>query len=315
MAIITYVENFDGGEPGEGIAPHNSIFDQGVASHPARFAAGVGRSGSQGAIAEPYGLYPGTSSLMTFVAADTDPRVPAPSATSVREFYDVAQWSGAFGDLGSYEDFLAFAISEYGSEEAATEALAAFPPARWRLVGVDAWFRYASEAAWIIDELPPVYTFPIILQAVGTGFRDIPGESIYPGRVGMNTINPDGSSGENLAIPVDLDVDQWYRFTGEETPPQRSTGTSTLQLEGGPAVAGNVRFGAYAHMASHHFSPGDATFYPLVVDSFVVMIETYEALTDIPPVRLYPREDGRGMSCAPRLWPPSKARRVYGGHR
>lgn len=36
---------------------------------------------------------------------------------------------------------------------------------------------------------------------------------------------------------------------------------------------------------------------------------------DVTPVRLYPRDDGRGMSSAPRLWPPAKGRsRVIGGY-
>jgi hypothetical protein len=33
-----------------------------------------------------------------------------------------------------------------------------------------------------------------------------------------------------------------------------------------------------------------------------------------PAVRLYPRDDGRGMSSAPRLWPPQKNRRIIGGY-
>lgn len=37
--------------------------------------------------------------------------------------------------------------------------------------------------------------------------------------------------------------------------------------------------------------------------------------TDTPVVRLYPRDDGRGMSSAPRIWPPAKGRsRVIGGY-
>jgi hypothetical protein len=33
-----------------------------------------------------------------------------------------------------------------------------------------------------------------------------------------------------------------------------------------------------------------------------------------PAVRLYPRDDGRGMSSAPRLWPPPKNRRIVGNY-
>ncbi|WP_182377902.1 hypothetical protein [Nocardioides sp. WS12] len=33
-----------------------------------------------------------------------------------------------------------------------------------------------------------------------------------------------------------------------------------------------------------------------------------------PAVRLFPRDDGRGMSSAPRIWPPPKANRVIGGY-
>lgn len=32
-----------------------------------------------------------------------------------------------------------------------------------------------------------------------------------------------------------------------------------------------------------------------------------------PVTRLYPRDDGRGMSSAPRVWPPSRANRIIGG--
>lgn len=49
------------------------------------------------------------------------------------------------------------------------------------------------------------------------------------------------------------------------------------------------------------------------VDGELLVDDAFDITGPGPVVRLFPRDDGRGMSSAPRIWPPSASQRVIGG--
>jgi len=61
--------------------------------------------------------------------------------------------------------------------------------------------------------------------------------------------------------------------------------------------------------------PGDIAYHPGISQSWrAVMLAAADRAEVLEVVRQYPRDDGRGLSSAPRLYPPPRARRRVGGY-
>lgn len=111
-----------------------------------------------------------------------------------------------------------------------------------------------------------------------------------------------------LDLYATFDVNQWLNVKMNP-----SGDWSIGHDDAAPLYAGTFPFSPTADSSGFFLSTVDGQeddneSAELLVDHIAVWLEGVA-----PVVRLFPRDDGRGMSSAPRIWPPSASQRVIGG--
>lgn len=104
----------------------------------------------------------------------------------------------------------------------------------------------------------------------------------------------------------------WHRMTwGPSGDWSVATLGGTVLASGSlPEVPADGTLEARVEASNYTFVPGDPAYYGAgaLVDDLSVWI------AGSPAIRMFPRDDGRGMSSAPRIWPAPKSQRIIGGH-
>jgi hypothetical protein len=119
-------------------------------------------------------------------------------------------------------------------------------------------------------------------------------------------IDWNGALDADVALPADWSG-EWFNlqlaFSSGET-------TVTIRREDG-----SVWWTSSAIPAEADYLPQTARAQATIAPAFTTVIDNLSFTDRQRVTRLYPRDDGLGMSSAPRMYPPTKARRTFGGYR
>lgn len=231
---------------------------------------------------------------------------------SLRELWQLNQ---AYRNLFPvYEDFEGLVVAAYGS---AAAFLASVEGRGLQITSAETWFRF---------DTPDVFTSAIVGSIFGLTYWGTSGG--FRG-IGISLADPMHDLGLYAQFHVFLDrVDtltptsailtrgQWYRIAVDL--PGGNTGSISIETEAGDVVYAQ----AFADldppdpargMRVRAAVSGANTIPTWMVDDFTVAY-LEDSAAKLPAVRLFPRDDGLGLSSAARIFPPPKSRRIAGGH-